>query len=182
LLVEKALSVQGLDWEYQLTEKGISLLKPHGSIDWFDSKRMHLRMSKSFRLIDEVGRIRVFRYFHLPKTSKRLPPIIIPPAIKKKWPYREFEIIWKGVWKALRHAKEINILGFSLPPEDLHVRFIMRSAIRANEAAAQTPLTINLVNPDKNVFLRFSRLIRTKISYFESALENVPLEELMKSP
>lgn len=180
LLVEKALRKLRIVWHYDLIDNRISLLKPHGSIDWFDSKKVHLRKATSFRLMGEIGRIRVFNYFRFPETEKRVAPVIIPPTVKKKWPYREFSVIWRAVWKALRHADEINILGFSLPPEDLHVRFVMRSAIRANEEARQSPLTINLVNPDKSVFLRFSRLARTRINYFEAGLENVSMEELVK--
>jgi hypothetical protein len=37
LLVEKALTEIALDWNYELKNDKVALLKPHGSIDWFDS-------------------------------------------------------------------------------------------------------------------------------------------------
>jgi len=38
LLVEKALTELTRDWNYELKNDTVALLKPHGSIDWFDSE------------------------------------------------------------------------------------------------------------------------------------------------
>jgi hypothetical protein len=94
------------------------------------------------------------------------------PVVSKTWKHDEFDVIWRDAWVSLRYCDESYILGFSMPPEDLHVRFVMRSAIRANERARESSLKIKLVNPDPQVFLRFSRLVTSPIQFFESKFEN----------
>ena len=42
LLVEEALYDLNKEWEYKLTDGAISILKPHGSLDWFDSKEVSI--------------------------------------------------------------------------------------------------------------------------------------------
>ncbi len=69
----------------------------------------------------------------------------------------------------------------SLPPEDLHVRFVMRTALWVNEKKCAAPrLKVHVVNPDRNMFLRFARLIKTPIQYSEAPFERVSLEELIE--
>ena len=120
-------------------------------------------------------------YFRFPQVEKQIVPVIIPPTIKKEFPHKEFDRIWTDTWKALRRASAIHVLGFSLPPEDLHVRFVIRSAIRGNEASRTRSLPVTIVNPDRNVFLRFARLVESPVTYFECGLEEVALDELLGS-
>lgn len=67
-------------------------------------------------------------------------PVIIPPSAVKDWKYKEFNEIWRRTWHSMRYADEIYIIGFSLPPEDLHVRFVMRSALRASRKGPSLPI------------------------------------------
>ena len=76
--------------------------------------------------------------------------------------------VWRDTWKALRRSDDLYIIGFSLPPEDLHVRFVVRTALRVNEANRETTFKITVVNPDRGVFLRFARIVKTPIEYFEA--------------
>lgn len=105
--------------------------------------------------------------------------LILPPVISKKIEYRELRSIWRDAWRALRYAGEIYILGYSLPPEDLHARFTIRSAIRGNEKFESHKLRIAVVNPDRNVYLRFARLVEGSVKYYESGLHGISLSELV---
>jgi hypothetical protein len=82
---------------------------------------------------------------------------------------------------ALRHAPEIYVIGYSLPPEDLHARFTIRSAIRGNEKFEQRKPKVTVVNPDRNVYLRFARLMTGGVRYYESGLQGISLKELVGS-
>jgi hypothetical protein len=106
-------------------------------------------------------------------------PVILPPVINKKIDYKELQSIWRDAWRALRYATEIYILGYSLPPEDLHARFAIRSAIRGNEKLEGHKLRIAVVNPDRNVYLRFARLVEGSVKYYESGLQGISLAELV---
>jgi SIR2-like domain len=181
LLIEEALRDLGKDWEYDLRDNAISILKPHGSLDWFDSREVSIKSELVFPLNEKFKRILVFRRFRAPRTKSPAAPIILPPVANKSIKYKELQSIWRDAWRALRHADEIYILGYSLPPEDLHARFTIRSAIRANERFEGHKLNIAVVNPDRNVYLRFARLVEGSIKYYESGLQGVSLEELIAS-
>lgn len=178
LLVEKALTELGLDWNYELKNGKVALLKPHGSIDWFDGDTSNIKRSLTSPVIDDVGELRVFRKFRMPRVGSPITPIIVPPLVKRKWKHVEFDRIWRSTWRALRTADDIHIIGFSLPPEDLHVRFVIRSAIRINEQTRSAPLKVTLVNPDKTAYLRFDRLMKTRVQYFECSFAHVKLKDL----
>jgi len=178
LLLESALTELKRNWNYELRDDKLALLKPHGSVDWFDSETTSIKASLTSPVIEQIGRLRVFQYFRMPRLSSPMTPVIVPPLMRKEWKYKEFDRIWRCVWRALRTADEIHIVGFSLPPEDLHVRFVMRSAVRINEETRSTPLRITIVNPDKAVYLRFDRLMKSKVNYFESGFGGIKLEEL----
>lgn len=82
---------------------------------------------------------------------------------------------------ALRHSAEIYVIGYSLPPEDLHARFTIRSAIRGNEKFEDHSPRISVVNPDRNVYLRFARLVNGSVKFYESGLQGISLKELVGS-
>lgn len=178
-LLELALFEAKRDYSYVRDENKISILKLHGSVDWFDSKSISLRSDRIFDLVQDIGRINVYKYFKFPTVEKRIVPVIIPPVANKQFEHSEFDQLFKEAWAAMRWADEIHILGFSLPPEDLHVRFLIRSSIRMNEANRSGMLPVTVVNPDRDVFLRFSRLVRSPIRFFEARLEHVSLTELL---
>ncbi len=164
---------------YTLRSDAITLLKLHGSADWFDTKEIKLNPKFTFPLVDTRGSIRVFKYFRYPKVVRPIVPVIIPPVYKKELRYREFRLMWRQAWVALREARELYIIGFSLPPEDLHMRFVMRSALRVNRMERAGRLRVALVNPDRAIFLRFSRLFESPIRYFECAFEDVSLGQML---
>lgn len=181
LLVEEALDDLGNNWEYSLREDAISILKPHGSLDWFDRKDVAtIKEELLFPLNKKHKRILVFRRFRAPKIPPVV-PVILPPVINKKIEYKELQAVWRDAWLALRHAAEIYVVGYSLPPEDMHARFTIRSAIRGNEKFESHKLRIAVVNPDRNVYLRFARLVEGSVKYYESGLQGISPDELVAS-
>jgi hypothetical protein len=119
LLVEEALYDLKKEWEYKLRDGAICILKPHGSLDWYDSKEVSIKPDLVFPLNEEIGRILVFKRFRPPKIMSPAVPVILPPVINKKIVFKELASIWRDAWLALRHAPEIYVIGYSLPPEDL---------------------------------------------------------------
>jgi hypothetical protein len=179
LLVEEALYDLNKEWEYKLTDGAISILKPHGSLDWFDSKEASIDRKSIFPLNEKFKRIQVFKRFRAPRIPTPAVPVILPPVINKKIVYEELQAIWRDAWLALRHASEIYVIGYSLPPEDLHARLTIRSAIRGNEKFEQHRPKVAIVNPDRNIYLRFARLMNGSVRYFETGLQGVSLRKLV---
>jgi hypothetical protein len=180
-LVEEALYDLKKECEYHLDENAISILKPHGSLDWFDENEVSFKSKSVFALNDKFKRILVFRRFRAPRTDNPAVPVILPPVANKKFKYKELQAIWRDAWLALRHAEQIYIIGYSLPSEDLHARLTIRSAIRANERFDGHNLKLAVVNPDRSVYLRFARLVDGTVAYHESGLQGISLTELIGS-
>jgi hypothetical protein len=181
LLVEEALYGLNKNWEYRLRDDAITMLKPHGSLDWFDKNDVSIKSEMVFPLNEKFKKILVFRRFRAPQTERPSVPVILPPVVNKKIEYKELQSIWRDTWLALRYAAEIYIVGYSLPPEDLHARLTIRSAIRANERFEDHNLKIAIVNPDRNVYLRLSRLVERTVKYYESGLQGISLRELIEA-
>jgi hypothetical protein len=179
LLVEEALYDLKKEWKYELRDGVICILKPHGSLDWYDSKEASIAPDLVFPLNQKFRRILVFKRFRPPRVPNPVVPVILPPVINKKIVYKELQSIWRGAWLALRHAPEIYVIGYSLPPEDLHARFTIRSAIRANEKFEQPGPKVTVVNPDRDVYLRFARLMNGSVNYYECGFQGISLKELV---
>jgi hypothetical protein len=179
LLVEEALYDLNKEWEYKLTDGAISILKPHGSLDWFDCEKVSIDRKSIFPLNEHFKRIQVFKRFRAPRIPTPAVPVILPPVINKKIVYEELQAIWRDAWLALRHASEIYVIGYSLPPEDLHARLTIRSAIRGNENFERHRPKVAVVNPDRNIYLRFARLMNGSVKYFETGLQGVSLKKLV---
>jgi hypothetical protein len=179
LLIEELVHDMGTNWEYGLQERAISMLKPHGSLDWHHRAGLSTKPELFFPLNSRFRKIVVFRRFRAPHVENPAVPVILPPVVNKKIPYKELQSIWRDAWLALRHAAEIYILGYSLPPEDLNARFTIRSAIRGNQKFERHKLKIAVVNPDRNVYLRFARLVEGNVKYYESGLQGISLNEMV---
>jgi hypothetical protein len=179
LLVEEALHDLNKNWECKRNGKAVSILKPHGSLDWYDNQDVSIDPDLVFPLNERFGRIQVFRQFRAPRLARPAVPVILPPVVNKKIGYEELEAIWRDVWLALRHAPEIYIIGYSLPPEDLHARTAIRTAVRANEKSEGHKLRVAVVNPDRAVYLRFARLFEASVEYYETGLQGVSLNTIV---
>lgn len=117
------------------TGKGrrVTLLKPHGSIDWFT--RAQVRSIKNVGQNDffKVG-TGIFAYNHFRHLKhhhlSRLIPVIVPPTPFKEFRFEALRDIWRDVFRSVRRADSIHIIGYSLPPEDQFARFIFRRVFR----------------------------------------------------
>ena len=154
------------DYSYSKDRKRdqIFLLKPHGSIDWFRKKDLPKGThEKDVLSLDDT--LCVFPFFDFrknPELSKRR-PVIVPPVSTKEFKFPFLKKTWVSVYRALAHAIDLKIIGYSLPQEDQFARLVLRRAIRSNILKAKRgekkPLAVSVINPDPNVSVTFSQLI-----------------------
>ncbi|MDO8753028.1 MAG: SIR2 family protein [Anaerolineales bacterium] len=104
------------------------VLKLHGSVNWAVPKgaRTKIEVMGSYRSIVEAG----------------LTPEIIPPTWKKD-SRGAFDEIWHQSLKVLADATRVVVLGFSMPPTDLHFKYLLAAGLRENYSLRE----IVFVNP-----------------------------------
>jgi hypothetical protein len=111
---------------------GPILLKPHGSLNWFEEEHAKFLKEHKRVLIHKSGRaknaIYAFQEFRNPRTShKRIySPFIAPPTLLKNFKKPIFRDLWRNCTSVLSTARRVVFLGYSMPAADLHAQFIMR--------------------------------------------------------
>ncbi len=163
------------------SEPSVTLLKPHGSIDWF--KKANLPRGKIKRgtvqsLDDTVSVFTRFNFADLPKMAG-CNPVIVPPVSAKEFSHRILKQTWRGIYRAVSDATELFILGYSLPREDQFARLVLGRALRSNrlkvEKKDKRPLRVVVVNPDENSETTFRRLVGPNVQnfvFYQATFEN----------
>lgn len=153
-------------------EKHFSLLKPHGSIDWFDKAAVKGLVPESeLGSLDE--RLCYYPRFDRAKNPKLvdIAPVIVPPLAEKEFEIDFLKRTWRFVYRAVSNATELHIIGYSLPREDQFARLVFRRAILNNVLNAskrkKPGLKVCVVNPDPTAEGTFSRLVGRSVRDFE---------------
>ena len=130
LLLEHNLSASSYGLSRTLSQ-GPVLLKPHGSLNWFeknpgrfitDGKRTRIFYRK------RSTRVYAFREFRAPvsTTDREYPPLIVPPLYSKDFTKPVFTTLWQNCTRFLSTASRVTFIGYSMPATDLHAQLIMR--------------------------------------------------------
>lgn len=191
LTIERALEEYPRDpgflygYSNDRVENQFSLLKPHGSIDWFQRKALRKLESEA-----EVGNLDSELCYY-PKFDRadnsdlaRILPVIVPPVASKEFKFEYLKRTWRFVFRAVSDAIELHIIGYSLPREDQFARLVFRRAIRNNIEKAsrrnEKPVKVLVVNPDPGTEGIFSRLVGRGVedfdfreAYFEDYVEGI---------
>jgi len=139
-------------------------LKAHGSIDWFYCDNQMCRAYGSVFPLLEPNKTYYCSECHEPLTM-----LIIPPILNKT--YNQYPIIrkiWNLAVKEIKTATRLIIWGYSLPPTDFYVSWLLNQARQGNIQ------TLTIINPEvidtkkkriKTIFVRkFYNYFRDKVS------------------
>jgi hypothetical protein len=191
LTVERALAFRRsstpIAYDYSPDAKSrVTLLKPHGSINWFETDALKKAgVSVREQLDSHVSQVD-FPNLLISRDLIDASPVIVPPIMNKEFADRSiFQKTWTSVYDAISSARVLTILGYSLPREDQFARFVFRRALRNNVLRTQKnksePLEVIVVNPDEAVEGTFGRIVgREQIKYrfhrarFEDFVDSLP--------
>lgn len=136
LVLDRKLFAQGLSSESYGFSENINqapiLLKPHGSLNWYESTQMQKVSGEShievFADTDPIERIEAFLHPReiMSKVGRRYTPLIIPPTYLKNFRRPVFRLLWRLCTEVLSCPKNLTFLGYSLPASDLQAQFIFR--------------------------------------------------------
>ncbi len=154
-------------------EDGISILKLHGSLNWFSthtSKRVPknaiLSPKKNFNITPRVE-IPVGMTFQREKKTVHTFPLIIPPVNHKAAIlHKDLHPIWNTAESRLKNSDEIIVFGYSCPATD----FESANLLRRTANAGTNPTTFSVIDPNPSVFHRYVEVTNLDhLAYFRSA-------------
>lgn len=195
-LIEVQINALGLGVAYFKPRKGFrQILKLHGSIDW-------VRKGPEFASLPEAdadlfspifaGHLR-YRPFsealdgrHILGISEPIAellnkslPAIIAPTHLKEIPNAAFRRIWSAASHALHFAKQIIVIGYSLPVSDILMRLLLNNSLRyrLREDSERAPEII-IIDPDPQdvVRSRYYELLGPKITFIREKFLNVDFQ------
>ena len=153
------------------SEPSVTLLKPHGSIDWFEKVNFPAKIKRGIvqDLDDKIAVFTRFNFADLPKMADST-PVIVPPVSTKEFSYEVLRRTWRHVYRAVSNATDLFIFGYSLPQEDQFARLVLGRALRSNrlkvERKTKQPLRVVVVNPDESTEITFRRLLGPNVTSF----------------
>lgn len=95
--------------------KALKVLKLHGSLNWSKSDTNRLLIYPDYSDVLNAGH----------------EPLLIPPTWRKNIG-GNLETIWDEAVQALRNATRIIVIGFSIPPVDMHFKYLVAAGLREN--------------------------------------------------
>jgi len=154
------------------------LLKPHGSLNWFEAAQgSNLKAAKRtliFGKRDSSEAIYAFKRFREPISTRgrTYTPLIVPPVYLKNFKKPVFKALWQNCTATLSTARKVIFLGYSMPQADLHAQFIMRCGFHnqiegelsvAGKRKEKTgAATVIVVNPDQGAARRIAAVAGPK--------------------
>jgi hypothetical protein len=150
----------------------LTLIKLHGSVDWTEPRyRPPGKPNEDYSLLNELQntartyrmqikpdtrilRIRALenmsRAYQFIKARTRRPHMIMMSQ-GKTVDMEPIHEMWDDAYRALSVTRQLQIIGYSLPEDDIEIRTLLRAGV-ARKGMGQMRVTI--VNPDPNVHVR----------------------------
>ena len=179
---EKVRQVYGLKEEFGPS----TLLKPHGSLNWYDTVGRHIREDLRKELwpgTEGVRPVYCFLRWRAPKTGRqrRYVPWLVPPTHMKTFEHPMLQHIWHRCVDALSTAQRVYVLGYSLPVADWHARYIIRCGFHNQEdglarmgrprARKTGSAAVTIVNPDSAAFRRIEGVVGHECAWVPKRVE-----------
>lgn len=158
----------------------VTLIKLHGSVDWTAQRdvaptysnldhlatlRESVSPGRQYRLAlstdqDDLVRIRAdWANLWQRVRSRTREPCLVTMVTGKQDELGPLSSVWRDAYAALGRARRLEIAGYSLPPDDVEVRTLLRAGIRRGRV--EPPVTV--VDPAPSTHARFRSLLTHSI-------------------
>lgn len=172
-----AFTIQNTYRRKRTNPKHFVVLKPHGSIDWYEKTELPRTVKDALKL-DSKHVVYPYWDFAEHPEVKDSQPLIVPPVATKEFSVDFLKKTWRGIYRAVSDATDLFVIGYSLPKEDQFARLVLRRAIQANvqkhRRGEKLPLTMSVVNPDDSVAVTFARMaaLQFGVKFYQARFED----------
>ncbi len=151
-------------------DKGIQILKLHGSLNWYsahDSKNVEVdelfNPDKELRITRRKAIHPEMRY-GVGENSRYTFPIIVPPVSHKSAIFHStISRLWPGASEKLENATDIVIFGYSCPEADHESSNLIQRTLGSRKLE-----TFSIIDPSPEVFTRFLKLTNQERVFYYS--------------
>ena len=173
VLPEYGLQNRQLPPEYSQCHCELSVLKLHGSANWFKCNSGNC----SGIVIAGGSPAKRLEYFygqHCPHCRQgTVEPVIVPPTWAKGGQSDVLRPVWARALAALREAGRIFIIGYSMPSTDQFFRYMLALALASNEMLDK----VIVVNTSADAQKTFEELFRSEFGLRKLKRVDLPIAE-----
>jgi hypothetical protein len=126
-------------------EKTVHLFKLHGSLH--------------FIVPEAQGRSVKLKQRPYTRQSGDLRFTILPPESNKRYDRGIFRDLWRAAGASLHRARHVVVVGYSLPPTDLHSTALLRTSVKSGSLRS-----LVVVNPDRQARHRVRSVLQRGLS------------------
>ncbi len=181
VVIERYAQLKNVPLRYSGTrETGLVLLKLHGSIDWclvsdrahypdadyaaigeqvFSARSYRLRVPKAARTIVRVRAMESWSDAWRKIKSRAEELFMVTMARGKSGDLGPLIGIWKDAYAALSRARVLEIVGYSMPSDDIEIRTLLRAGAQRGKG----PSRIVVRNPAPDVHDRLRRYLHRDV-------------------
>lgn len=163
LFLETALTLAGLPFSYHLPlpESGVVVLKPHGSINWYD-QTPPASVGQTQRIGIGDCTMEVSMDLSASLARRGVPAgYIVSPSPTKRIESEYLRRVWTGFSSVITNSDALAVIGYSMPTADRLARLVLH---RANAAFSNTKY-ITVVNPAP-LHSHFRALLDPRLKYY----------------
>lgn len=183
LNLEMALSAERVPYSYGIPcpADGVIVLKPHGSINWFQTQHLDWNASEDdwFCLGEDFAAYKGFAFPEKLAVLRFKEPVLIAPYPNKQVEFETLKRVWTSFSSAIHTAPRILIAGYSLPDVDRLARLVLRRSGPRHHVGK--PLTV--VNPDPTAEAKFKGYVAPdclfRMEYFENWVETITSKQMI---
>lgn len=167
--------------DFPVDADAVLVLKPHGSLSWGHCQFCGTLMADLSQPFDFAGSR------HCPKCDNPALRFVLTPPVRnsRQWPWF-LSALWNRAERAICESDCIVFVGYSLPPEDVHVRVSLLRALARRKTRTNTPLHIEVVtqrDPQKVLQHRYMSMLggmvpSSGLSFYEAGFSQWVREKL----
>ncbi len=194
--IDVALTNERIKFQYYISpdDKKFPLLKLHGSLNWYQDRNdivtphyiTDFFKNWSFGLLNvQMNETTTFSFDeyisdYFPNQYPNITPFIVPPTWNKTMYHKSISNIWNKASACLSKAKNIFVIGYSLPETDAFFKYLFSLGTNSRTRIRK----FCVINPDTNgTKERYTELLgpqmKERFSYVSKTFEH-GLEELEK--
>jgi hypothetical protein len=172
-----------------ITASRVPLLKLHGSFNWLWSRMTGRVYYGGLRkAIGDIYRQPINSLAQYPEPMDDLEPILITPTHLKDLRNVYLAEIWRAAEDYVRRAGQLTFIGYSLPGDDLHIKYLFKRGIAGRLSKEPPKITVVDFASGRRVTSvqqNYQRFFVGKVEYYRNGFKRYVEDEFQakgKSP